>query len=224
LEIEEVIQKHIAIMDKYDKDKRVGLMVDEWGTWFDVEPGTNPGFLYQQNTMRDALVAALSLNTFNKYTDRIQMTNIAQIVNVLQSMILTKEDKMALTPTYHVFEMYKVHQDATSIPLEIQSDTKEIRGRNVNTINASASKKDGIIHITLANIDLDSERTVEIDFSNTAVSNVTGRILTSKNIQDHNTFEKPETVKPVPFKDAKIAKGKLTVKLPAKSIVVLDIK
>lgn len=224
LEIEEVIQKHMSIMDKYDKDKKVGLMVDEWGTWFEVEPGTNPGFLYQQNTMRDAFVAALTLNTFNKYGDRIQMANIAQVVNVLQSMILTKDDKMTLTPTYHVFDMYRVHQDATYLPLDIISQTKEIRGRNVSLVNASASKKDGLTHITLANIDLTNSQNVNIDLSNTKISKVNGRILTSKDIHDHNTFENPNLVQPQTFNGAKIVNGKLNVQLPAKSIVVLEIQ
>ncbi|MFV0310812.1 MAG: alpha-N-arabinofuranosidase [Dysgonomonas sp.] len=224
LEIEEVIQKHMTIMDKYDKDKKVGLMVDEWGTWWDVEPGTNPGFLFQQNTMRDAFVAALSLNVFNKYGDRIQMANIAQVVNVLQSMILTKDDKMTLTPTYHVFDMYRVHQDATYLPMDIISETKGIRGRNVALVNASASQKDGLTHITLANIDLSAEQNVNIDFSNAKINSVKGRILTSKNIEDHNTFENPDLVKPQTFTGAKIENGKLNIKLPAKSIVVLEIK
>lgn len=224
LEIEEVLQKHMAIMDKYDKDKKVGLMVDEWGTWFEVEPGTNPGFLYQQNTMRDAFVAALTLNTFNKYGDRIQMANIAQIVNVLQSMILTKDDKMVLTPTYHVFDMYRVHQDAINLPLDIISQTKEIRGRNVSMVNASASKKDGLTHITLANIDLNNPQNVSIDLSNTKVSKVSGRILTSKDIHDHNTFENPNTVQPQTFDGAKVVNGKLNIQLPAKAIVALEIQ
>ncbi|GHT11523.1 alpha-N-arabinofuranosidase [Bacteroidia bacterium] len=224
LEIEEVIQKHSSIMDKYDSNKRIGLMVDEWGTWFDVEPGTNPGFLYQQNTMRDAFVAALTLNVFNKYSDRISMANIAQVANVLQSMILTKDEKMILTPTYHVFEMYKVHQDATYLPLEILSDTKEIRKRNVPLVSASASQKDGITHITLANIDLDAAQSIVIDCSGLKLNNVTGRILTSAKINDYNTFEKPDAIKPQVFKDVKISNGKLTVKLPAKAIAVLEIR
>lgn len=223
LEIEDVLLKHIDIMDKYDKDKKIGLMVDEWGTWFNVEPGTNPGFLYQQNTMRDAFVAALTLNIFNKYTDRIQMANIAQIVNVLQAMILTNGEKMVLTPTYHVFEMYKIHQDAIFLPLDLQCDSKDIGERNVPYISASASQKDGIIRITLANIDPDSERNVNIDFSGRNIKTIKGRILTSSHISDHNTFEKPETVKPEQFDKTKINNNKLNVKLPAKSIVVLEV-
>ena len=192
MDIENIIVKHIGIMDKYDPDNKIGLMVDEWGTWFDVEPGTNPGFLFQQNTMRDAFVAALTLNIFNKYSGRIQMANIAQVVNVLQSMILTKDDKMVLTPTYHVFEMYKVHQDAVLLPLDIQSDVKNVNEKDMPLVTASASQKDGLIHISLTNADLDAERLVNIDASNLKITRITGRILTSKSIQDHNTFEKPE--------------------------------
>lgn len=222
--IEEVIQKHIAIMDKYDKDNKIALMLDEWGTWWDVEPGTNPGFLFQQSTMRDAFVAALSLNIFNKYSKRLQMANIAQVVNVLQSMILTKGDKMVLTPTYHVFEMYKVHQDAIYLPMDILSDKKEIQGKMIDAVSVSASKKDNVINITLANIDLESSRDVQIDLSGLKINGVSGRILTSKNIADYNTFDKPDVIQPVSFNGAKIVKGRLNVQLPAKSIVVLEIK
>lgn len=224
LEIEEVIQKHMVIMDKYDKDKKIGLMVDEWGTWFDTEPGTNPGFLFQQNTMRDAFVAALTLNIFNKYGDRIQMANIAQIVNVLQSMILTKGDKMVLTPSYYIFDMYRVHQDAKHLPLDIMSDTRKIRNRDVSTVSASASEKNGVIHITLANIDLESDRTINIDFSSKKIGKVSGRILTSKSINDHNTFDNPNLIQPQNFTGAKVENGKLNIKLPSKSIVVLEVQ
>ncbi len=224
LEIEEVLLKHMAIMDKYDKDKKIGLMVDEWGTWFNEEPGTVKGHLYQQNTLRDAFVAAVTLNTFHKYTDRIRMANIAQIANVLQSMILTKEDKMVLTPTYHLFEMYKVFQDAIHLPLEITSDSKNIRGRNINLVNASAARKNEITYISLANIDLNSERNIEINLSDLKARKVSGRILSSAHITDHNTFEEPALVQPSEFKDAEINDGILEVRLPAKSIVVLEIK
>lgn len=224
LEIEDVLKRHMDIMDKYDKKKQIGLMVDEWGTWFDVEPGTNPGFLYQQNTMRDAFVAALTLNIYNKYTDRIKMANIAQIVNVLQSMILTNDKQMVLTPTYHVFEMYRVHQDATYLPLDLISDTKTIRERNVPMVSASASRKDGLTHITLANVDMKNSRHLKIDFSDWNPAKVSGRILTSKDVSDHNSFEQPNLVQPVAFTDAKIEKGVLEVNLPAKSVVVLELK
>ncbi|MDR2840724.1 MAG: alpha-N-arabinofuranosidase [Paludibacter sp.] len=223
LDIEDVIKGHIAIMDKYDTKKNIALLVDEWGTWFDEEPGTVRGHLYQQNTMRDAFVAALSLNIFNKYSDRVKMANIAQIANVLQSMVLTRDDKMVLTPTYHVFEMYRVHQDALHIPLEITCATKEIRGRQVPLVSASASVKNNLTHISLANISLDSSQEITINL-NAKATNITARILTSKNISDHNTFDKPETVKPADFKDFKLTGNTLKVKLPAKAIVMLEVK
>ena len=223
VEIEEVVKKHIDIMDKYDAEKRIALMVDEWGTWWDVEPETNPGFLYQQNTMRDAFVASLSLDIFNKYAERVQMANIAQIANVLQAMVLTKDDKMVLTPTYHVFEMYKVHQDATFIPFEINVETMKIRERDVAMVSATASKKGNTVNITLSNIDLNKTQEITINIADLKLKTVNGRILTSKNISDHNTFEQPEIVKPQAFKDFEITGNTLTIKMPAKAIVVLEI-
>jgi alpha-N-arabinofuranosidase len=177
LKMEELVQRHGAIMDRYDPKKRVGLIVDEWGTWWDVEPGTNPGFLYQQNTLRDALVAGLTLNIFNAYCDRVHMANIAQTVNVLQAMILTDGPRMLLTPTYHVFEMYKVHQGGTLLPLSLSSDSytnaeanaasdtidsngpwprdSAWRGKkDIPAISASASRDaSGRIHLSLCHTD-----------------------------------------------------------------------
>lgn len=225
LEIEQVIKKHCAIMDKYDPKKQIGLLVDEWGTWWDEEPGTVRGHLYQQNTMRDALVAALSLNVFHKYTDRIRMANIAQIANVLQSMILTKDNKMVLTPTYHVFEMYKVHQDAIFLPFDLITAKKAVRDdRVVPLVSATASKdKNGVIHISLANIDLQNDQTVEISLDNLKVKGISGRILTVNHINDHNTFDLPNVVEPKQFNSAKVQDGKLKVILPSKSVVTLTL-
>ena len=226
LEIEQVLQRHIGIMDKYDPERKVALMVDEWGTWWDQEPGTIPGHLFQQNTLRDAMVAALTLNVFHKYTDRIQMANIAQIANVLQSMILTKDDRMVLTPTYHVFHMYKVHQDATYLPLDVQCERRVVRDdRIVPTVSATASRDDeGTVHISLANIDLENTCDVEIALGGVKGKSVSGTILTTGNIDDHNTFEQPDKVKPADFNGARLVKGTLKVTLPAKSIVTLSIR
>ena len=226
LEIEDVIKRHISIMDKYDPNKNIDLLVDEWGTWWDEEPGTTPGHLFQQNTMRDAFVAALTLNIFHKYVDRIKMANIAQIVNVLQSMILTDGPKMVLTPTYHVFEMYNVHQDATYIPLDIECERKVVRDdRIVPMLSATASKdKDGLVHISLANVNLEESQTVSIDLDGIKNKAVTGRILVSEKIDDYNSFENPDKVKPVAFKVCKISGGKLVVNVPAQSIVALELK
>ena len=153
LKMETLVSRHSTIMDKYDPEKKIGLIVDEWGDWFLVEPGTNPGFLYQQNTLRDALVAGINLNLFNRHADRVKMANIAQTVNVLQSVILTKEDQIVLTPTYYVFKMYSVHQDATLIPVNLETGKYEIGGKTVPAIDASASIKDGIVSITMCNLD-----------------------------------------------------------------------
>ena len=196
--MEELIRRHSAIMDQYDPDKKVGMIVDEWGTWYDVEPGTNPGFLYQQNTMRDALVAGINMNLFNKHSDRVKMANIAQIVNVLQSMILTKGKDMVLTPTYHVFEMYKVHQDATFLPMDLICDKEKVRdNREVPVVSASASRdSQGKIHISLANVDPRRSENIHIDLQNVTIKSVNGRMLTGSSKNDYNTFDSPEKVKP----------------------------
>ena len=147
--MEELVARHSQIMDRYDPAHKVGLVVDEWGTWYNVEPGTNPGFLYQQNTMRDAMVAALTLNIFNRHSDRVVMANIAQLVNVLQSVILTEGGKMVLTPTYHVFDLYKCHQDATLLGCFAESGIVE----GVADLSVSASEdSEGTVHITAANL------------------------------------------------------------------------
>ena len=229
LEIENVIKKHCAIMDKKDPKKKIGLLVDEWGTWWDEEPGTIRGHLYQQNSMRDAMVAALTLNVFQRHTDRIRMANIAQVVNVLQSMILTDTingGHMVLTPTYHVFRMYNGFQDATYLPTDIQCDSMKVRdNRVVPVVSASAAKKaDGSIIVSLVNISLDKAAETALNLDGATVSQVSGEVLSCKNIQDYNDFNHPDNVKPTLFKDAKIKKNTLKVKIPAKSIVVLTLK
>jgi alpha-N-arabinofuranosidase len=235
--IEEVLKKHIAIMDEYDPRNHVKLLVDEWGTWWDEEPGTIKGHLYQQNSMRDAFVAALSLNVFQRHTDRLRMCNIAQVVNVLQSMILTDTKgtgHMVLTPTYHVFDMYKGFQEATYLPMDVKCDSMTINKKTnlridgsatIPMISSSAAKKqDGSYIISLANISLDKAQKVDINLDGADAKTVSGEILTCKNVSDYNDFEHPDNVKPVVFKGAKLKKGKLSVALPAKSIVVLNLK
>ena len=226
VEIENVIKRHISIMDSYDPENKVDLLLDEWGTWFDVEPGTNPGHLYQQNTMRDAMVAALSLNIFHKYTQRLKMANIAQVANVLQSMVLTNGDKMVLTPTYHVFRMYNVHQEATYLPLTCSSKTfTDANGRECPIVDATASRNaEGAINVTLTNTDLESAAEITVSIAADGKPSVTGEILTAADVKDYNDFDHPETVKPVEFKDFKVKDGKITVKMPAKSIISLNIR
>jgi alpha-N-arabinofuranosidase len=212
-------------MDKYDSAKRVALAVDEWGIWTDVEPGTNPAFLYQQNSLRDALAAASTLNIFNDHSDRVRMGNLAQTVNVLQSLVLTKGAKMILTPTYYVFGMYKVHQDAKLIPIKISSPDYVSGSDHLPAVNASASKDStGAIHISLVNIDPSKTITVRTSFEGTKWNTVNGNILTSENFNDYNSFENPGKVKVAKFSNARKESGELVVSLPPKSVVVLELK
>ncbi len=226
LYMDTLIRNHSAIMDRYDPEKRVGLIVDEWGTWYDVEPGTNPGFLYQQNTLRDALVAGINLNIFNNHNDRVHMANIAQTINVLQAVILTEGEKMILTPTYHVFDMYKVHQDATRIDVYLESEEYVMEDEKLPKLSVSASKDaQGRINITLCNLDHENGAEVPVDLRGiSSVKNVTGTVLTADKIQAHNTFEDPEVVKPVSFEDFKLNEQGLNVSMPAKSVVLLTIE
>ena len=226
LEIEPVIERHIDIMNEKDPNGRVGLMVDEWGTWFDEEPGTTPGHLFQQNTMRDAMVAALTLNVFHRHADRVKMANIAQLANVLQAMWLTKGDKMVLTPTYWVFRMYRPHQDAVLIPLNIDCDTiRDGNGRDIPTLSATASRAaDGTVTLTVTNPVIGGKAKVEIPLPEGIGSKiVSAEILTAADPHARNTFENPDAVKPRPFTGAKIKGGKLTMELPGVSIVSLNL-
>ncbi len=223
--MEELVTRHSNIMDKYDPAKRVALVVDEWGGWYDVEPGTNPGFLYQQNTMRDAMIAGMTLNIFNNHADRVRVANLAQTINVLQAVVLTNKEKMILTPTYHVMEMYNVHQDAKLLPLTIKSSDYVFNNDKLPAVSASASQdSNGAAHISLVNIDAHKAQEIEVVLYDSKYKNVTGRILTSAKMSDHNTFETPEQIKPQTFKDAKLSGGILTVKLPPFSVVVLELK
>ncbi len=224
LRMDELITKHSTIMDKYDPDKRVGLIVDEWGTWYDVEPGTNPRFLYQQNTLRDALVAGINLNIFNNHCDRVQMANIAQTINVLQSVILTEGDKMILTPTYHVFNMYKVHQDAWLLPITLECGEYVLDGESIPQVNASASiNEEGVINISLCNLDPNETAEIKCNIRGNAGKEVTGTILTAPVMNAHNTFDNPENIKPEVFDGAKLENDNLLISLPPKSVVVVTI-
>lgn len=223
--MDELITKHSAIMDKYDPEKRLFLAVDEWGSWYAQDPGTHPGFLRQQNTMRDALIASINLDIFAKHADRVRMTAIAQMVNVLQAMIFTEGSKMVLTPTYHVFEMYKPWQDATVLPLDIDTPWYAKGKYTLPAISGSAVKgKDGKVHVGLSNADPEQTNTVTIALDGMNAASVTGRILTAPAINSHNTFDAPEVVKPAAFSGAQVQGGKLVVTLPAKSVVVLELQ
>jgi alpha-N-arabinofuranosidase len=223
--MDSLVTRHSAIMDKYDPRKKVALVVDEWGGWYEVEPGTNPGFLYQQNTMRDAMIAGVSLNIFNNHSDRVRMANLAQSINVLQAVILTEGEKMLLTPTYHVMEMYNVHQDAKLLPLRLTSNNYVLGNESLPAVSGSASVDSlGRTHLSLVNIDAAKTQELTLSLEGGKYSSVSGRILSADKLQAHNTFVQPEKIKPSPFKDASLKGGTLTVKLPPFSVVVLELK
>lgn len=225
LHIEELIKRHISIMDSYDPQGRVGLVVDEWGTWYDAEPGTNPAFLYQQNTLRDALVAGIHFNIFHKYARRVKMANTAQTVNVLQAMVLTDGPRMTVTPTYHVFEMFKDHQGATLLPIWTDCREYGFQGESIPALSASASlDQEGTMTISLCNLDPNRELDLEAELRGAAIAEVTGRILTAESMNAHNTFDAPEAVRPVPFDGWRMTSKGLSIELPPKSVVVLRVK
>lgn len=225
LKMEELVTRHSAIMDKYDPKKKVALVVDEWGIWTDVEPGTNPGFLYQQNSLRDALIAGTTLNIFNNHSDRVKMANLAQTVNVLQALILTEKDKMVLTPTYHVFDLYKVHQDAKYLPISFTSPDYAVGDQKIPALNVSASQDaSGAIHISLVNLDPNKKIALSTALDGLKWSSVSGQILTSAKLTDVNTFKDANKVHNTKFTGAKKSGNSLKVELPAQSVVVLELK
>ncbi|MBQ3155542.1 MAG: alpha-N-arabinofuranosidase [Clostridia bacterium] len=217
--METLLDGHLAIMDKHDPAHKVGLIVDEWGTWYDVEPGTNPGFLYQQNTMRDAMVAAFNLNLFNSHADRVVMANIAQTVNVLQAVVLTDGDQMVLTPTYHVFDLFKAHQDAQLVPVTVACNQVE----TLPQVNASASLKDGVLTVTAANIAADKAEKVVLDIENFDAKQVSVRILTG-DICAKNTFEDQHAVEIRDFTGFEVTDEGVVLTLPACAVAEITVR
>ncbi len=225
LRMEEIVSRNEGIMNRYDPQKRVALVVDEWGVWTNPEPGTNAGFLYQQNSLRDALLAGTTLNIFNNHCERVRVASLAQSINVLQALILTEGNKMLLTPTYHVFDMYKVHQDAKMLPVMFASPDYVSEGQKIPALNMSASRdSSGVVHISLVNLDASKDITIRTSISDINWKTVTGQILTSSKFTDINTFEKPDSVRPSAFKGAKKEGEDLVVTLPKLSVVVLELK
>ena len=224
LKMDDMIAANEAIMDKADPDKHVGIAVDEWGTWYDVEPGTNPGFLFQQNTLRDAIVAGLNLHIFQAHADRVMMANIAQLANVLQSMVLTDGNKMCVTPTYWVFDMFKVHQGATSLRVDLLSPDYTYGREHIPAVSASASRDSaGKVHLSLVNTNPNDAVTVACTIDGLKPASVNGQILTAPTMNAHNTFDTPDNVRPGPFDGAKLDGDRLTVTMPSKSVVMLEL-
>ncbi len=220
LYMDEIITKHSEIMDKHDPENKIGLIVDEWGCWYDVEEGTNPGFLYQQNSMRDAIVSAINLNIFNNHSDRVIMANLAQVVNVLQSVILTDGDKMVKTPTYYVFKMFLPHQNSTLLNVECNEE-KYVSDKKIPKISKSASiDDDGKVCVTISNCSLDEEEQVEIQIDN--AKSVSAKIIKAEKVTDFNDFDEEEKVTLRDY-HAEISDGKVLVNVPACSVVSVEI-
>ena len=219
--MEELVTKHSTIMDKYDPEKKIALAVDEWGGWYDGDASN--GTLFQQNTMRDAMIAGVSLNIFHNHADRVRMANIAQTVNVLQAVILTKDEKMVLTPTYYVMKLFNVHQDATLLPIEIFHGAEyAFRDEQLPAISCSASKSEtGNIHISLVNIDANTSNAIELDIRGSRIGSVTGTIIQSDNLDDHNSFDQDKKIAPAPFTDFEGTGEVINVTLPPFSVVLL---
>lgn len=226
--LDRFIKGHKTRMDKYDPENEVALAVDEWGIWTDPLPETNPGFLEQQNSIRDALIAANSLDIMNAHADRVKIANIAQTVNVLQAMVRTDGKQMLKTPTYHVFHMYKPHMDAMLLPIHLESAQYSHNGQSIDALSATVSRDDeGTITVTVSNVDPDTPHEVTFDFRGTDVDVervVSGRLLTAEDMNSVNTFDDPDNVSPEPFKQATLTDGKLTLTLPSKSLVALRIQ
>jgi alpha-N-arabinofuranosidase len=224
LRMERIIAGHAAIMDRYDPGKKVALIIDEWGMVVGDE--NSRSYFYQQNSLRDALTAASTLNIFNNHCDRVKMANLAQAVNVLQSLVLTSGDSMALTPTYYVFDLYKVHQDARWLPLELSWLPYYQQGTDsIPAINASASvDSNGVIHVSLVNLDPERNLPIRLDFGNRRFSTIRGQVLTSQQFTDINTFDHPGKVINEPFSDFNMSADVINVNMPTKAIVILEIK
>lgn len=221
--MEERIDEHIAVMNKCDPQKKVDLIVDEWGNWFDVMPGTNPGFLYQQNTMRDAVSAGMIFHIFHKNCDRIHMANIAQMVNVLEAMVLTEGEKMVLTPTYYLFKMYKGHMDAELLDVDYTSKTYQASGRDVPKVSVSASEKDGKMTITLCNSSVDEDKEIELEVRDGSVMSAAAEILKAENMCDYNDFDAPDKVKSQAY-SVEVKDNTIKVVLPKMSVVAVTAK
>lgn len=225
LRMDEILKNHIAVMDQHDPEKIVGLYVDEWGTWYDVEEGTNPGHLYQLNTLRDAVVAAANFNIFHKHAERVRMANIAQTVNVLQAMILTDGAKMVLTPTYYAFKMYVPFQDSVYLPLDVHAPLVTSGNRAIPSFNASAAKgKDGKTYIAVTNLTADDDLSLSVNLGSLKARKVSGEVLTASKMDALNEMGAAEAVKPIVFKGARLNGGKLALQIPAKSVVVVGLE
>jgi alpha-N-arabinofuranosidase len=224
LEMEDLVTRYSGIMDKYDPQKKIALVVDEWGAWYAPLPGSNPGFLVQQNSIRDAILATLNLNIFARHGDRVRIANIAQMINVLQSMIMTDKEKMVLTPTYYVYKMYVPFQDATFVPVAFNAGSYTHRDINLPRVDAIAAKDaTGKLWLEITNLDPNQSIEIEATIAGYNGKSAAGETLTAPKVDSVNTFDAPNTVKPKPV-SATVQGGKVTLKLEPKSVTVISIE
>jgi len=224
LDMEDLVKKHSAIMDKYDPQKKVALVIDEWGAWYAPLPGSNPGFLVQQNSLRDAVLAALNLNIFARHADRVRMSNIAQMINVLQAMIMTDKEKMVLTPTYHVYKMYVPFQEANFVPVALEAGTYKNGDISLPRVDAIAAKDAaGNVWLAITNVDPNQPAEIEASVTGIAPKSASGETLTAPKVDSVNTFDAPNGVAPKPF-TAKVEGGKVMLTLEPKSVTVISVK
>ena len=224
LDMDGLIAKHSAIMDQYDPQKKIALVVDEWGGWYAPLPGTDPGFLVQQNSMRDAVLAALNLNIFVRHADRVRMSNIAQMINVLQAMIMTDKEKMVLTPTYYVYKMYVPFQDATFVPVAFNAGTYVNGNISLPRVDAIAAKDEtGKLWLAITNLDPNKAIEIDANVAGTSGKSAVGETLTAPKVDSVNTFEAPRTVVPKSVSTT-VRDGKLTLKLDPKSVTVISVQ
>lgn len=234
--MDELLRRHSEIMDEYDEEKRIALVVDEWGCWHKCEEGTNPGFLYQQNTMRDAVVAGMHFNIFHGHADRVRMANIAQAVNVLQSPVLTSGEKMILTPTWYVFHMYKGHQGATSLGTTVSCASAGVfdKGIVVPSISASATVKstgedaNGKAHylVTMVNTEYrgaDKEVTVSLAHLPRAIESATAKALVGEAPNAMNTFDNPNNIAEKAAEVKVTGRDSVAITLPPYSVAAVEI-
>jgi alpha-N-arabinofuranosidase len=223
--LEEMIRGHDARMDKHDPANKLGLMVAEWGTWYDPTPGTNSAFLQQENTLRDALVAATNFHIFHRHAGRVHMANIAQMVNVLQAMILTDGPRLVLTPTYHAFALYQPFQGAQALPVTLTAPDYAAGGNRLPALDVTAARDaSGAVQIGIVNVHPTESAEVDLQLSGAAGRRIEGQVLTAARMDSRNSLAGRAEVIPAPFQGAKWAGGKLRVTMPAKAVVRLTIR
>jgi alpha-N-arabinofuranosidase len=223
--VDEWVRKNTALLDQHDPARKVGFYFDEWGSWYDPEPGSNPGFLVQRNTLRDALLAALHFHVFHAHAERVKMSNVAQMVNVLQAMILTSKDQLVLTPTYHAFKLYTPFQDATSLPVRIDDNpVYKVGAVEMPGLSATAARgKDGKLYVGLVNANANQPAELTVQVGSTSPKAARGQLLTAAAMDAQNELGKAPQVLPQAY-EAQAAGGRLTLKLPAKSVLVVAIE